>query len=48
MLVKNLKKMSSNVFEKILRILSIAINILQMALKSFSGIVDDDPETEAE
>lgn len=38
--------MSSNLFEKILRIIQVVVTLLEMALKSFSGVVDDDPKTE--
>lgn len=39
--------MSSNVFEKILKIIQITVTLLEMAVKAFTGLVDD-PEKEGE
>lgn len=33
--------MSSNVFEKILKIIQITVTLLEMAVKSFTGLGDD-------
>lgn len=33
--------MSSNIFDKILRIVSIVVSVLQMALKAFAGLDND-------
>lgn len=34
--------MSSNVFEKILKIIQITVTLLEMAVKAFTGLGDDD------
>lgn len=38
--------MSSNVFEKILKIVQIVVTLLEMAVKSFTGVGDDSDEKE--
>lgn len=35
--------MASNLFERILRIIQIVVNLLEMAVRSFTGF-DNDPE----
>lgn len=39
--------MSSNLFEKIIRIVQIALSLLEMALKSFRGLDDNEGDTTA-
>lgn len=34
--------MSSNLFEKLLKILSIFVSLLEKAVKAFTGLADDD------
>lgn len=39
--------MSSNFFEKILKIIQITVTLLEMAVKAFTGLVDDvEPDKE--
>lgn len=37
--------MSSNIFDKILKIVQVVVTILQFALKSFTGATDEDLDT---
>ena len=38
--------MSSNVFEKILKIIQITVTLLEMAVRAFTGLGDDNVEPE--
>lgn len=42
--------MSSNLFEKILKIVQVVVTLLEMAVKAFTGLGDDDdkPDSPAE
>ena len=40
--------MSSNVFEKILKIIQITVTLLEMAVKAFIGLGDDDVKPDKE
>lgn len=40
--------MSSNVFEKILKIIQITVTLLEMAVKAFTGLGDDDVKPDKE
>lgn len=41
--------MSSNVFEKILKIVQVVVTLLEMAVKAFTGLGDDEkPDSPAE
>lgn len=36
--------MSANIFDKVLRIIQILVTLLQMAVKSFTGLKDDEED----
>lgn len=36
--------MSANIFDKVLRIIQILVTLLQMAVKSFTGLKDDEDD----
>lgn len=40
--------MSSNVFEKILKIIQVTVTLLEMAVKAFTGLGDDDDDVKPE
>lgn len=40
--------MASNLFEKILKIVQIVVTLLEMAVRSFTGLDDNDVKPEAE
>lgn len=39
---KNFHPMGANIFDKILRIIQVVVILLQMAVKSFTGLRDED------
>ena len=39
--------MSANIFDKVLKIIQIVVTLLQMAIKSFTGMKDDVDEEES-
>lgn len=38
--------MSASIFDKVLRIIQIVVTLLQMAVKSFTGLNDDEDDAE--
>lgn len=40
--------MSANIFDKVLRIIQILVTLLQMAVKSFTGLKDDEDDVVSE
>ena len=40
------KKMSVNIFEKVLRIIQVVVTLLEMALKSFTGLKETEEDSE--
>lgn len=38
--------MSANIFDKVLKIIQVVVTLLQMAIKSFTGMKDDEDEGE--